>query len=96
MRGDRFWKIIVTLCLTFWLGTFIADLFVSDKKPSKEAVVAEKRNCEPVDKTLKYQLLGDEKQKKVDKKDETLYRTGKDGFEYETLLHKEYCYESKK
>jgi hypothetical protein len=59
MRGDRFWKIIVTLCLTFWLGTFTAGLFVSTDKPSKESVIAEKRNCVPVDKNLKYQLLGE-------------------------------------
>ena len=75
MRGDRFWKIIVTLCLTFWLGTFTANLFVSSDKPSKESVIAEKRNCVPVDKNLKYRLLGEtvsgnEKQAEKQKKDE--------------------------
>lgn len=33
MRCDFFWKRIVTLCLTFWLGVFVSDLFVSKDLP---------------------------------------------------------------
>ena len=114
MRGDRFWKIIVTLCLTFWLGTFSANLFVSENKQLKEIVLTEERNCVPVDKNLKYRRLSEdapvvekksEKQKtdelekvleSVEKNDEVLYRPDKDSYKYETLLHKENCYETKK
>ena len=103
MRGEGFWKKIIVLCLTFWLGFFVWDVSVSKKAP-KEPVVAETLNCVPDNTDLKYQFLsGDEKKtseleeksKTVEKSDKQSYRPGRDVYQYRTLLHKEHCYESK-
>lgn len=37
MCCEGFWKRIVTLCLTFWLGVFISDFFALKELPSIDA-----------------------------------------------------------
>jgi hypothetical protein len=126
-----FWKRIVTLCLTFWLGVFVSYLFAYKDLPVIEPVYvvwrndaptekmteanlsSERENCEPVDKDLKYVYPGSNKKEsennvekiktpprirpetKAREELEKEFNPWKHGVQYDILLHRENCDESK-
>jgi hypothetical protein len=67
MKCDVFWKRIVTLCLTFWLGVFVQNFFALKELPQIDVIPAtENENllpgskqiiCSAADKSLKYEYL---------------------------------------
>lgn len=67
MKCELFWKRIVTLCLTFWLGVFVQNFFALKDLPEIEVIpAAENENlllnskrikCVSADESLKYEYL---------------------------------------
>jgi hypothetical protein len=67
MKCDIFWKRIVTLCLTFWLGVFVQNFFALKELPQIDVIsAAENENllpgskrikCIAADESLKYEYL---------------------------------------
>ncbi len=62
MRGETFWKRVIVFCLTFGLGVFVSNAFISKELPSENQKsvnnsVSNEKNCVPVDTSLKYENL---------------------------------------
>ena len=67
MKCEIFWKRIVTLCLTFWLGVFVQSFFALKDLPEIEVVPATENvslllnskqiRCVSADETLRYEYL---------------------------------------
>ena len=73
MCCEAFWKRVVVFCLTFGLGVFVSNLFISKesaKENPKLLVISSpsENNCVPVDDSLRYERLTAEEKPNVEAK----------------------------
>ncbi|MEP6901336.1 MAG: hypothetical protein ABJA66_06270 [Actinomycetota bacterium] len=68
MCCNAFWKKVIVFCLTFGLGTFVSNAFISKELSSENQKtvnnsVSNEVNCIPIDSSLKYENLAAKEEK---------------------------------